>query len=173
MLTTIFLAAFLAAPPATWADPFAPAGPLAIGDFYAPPRPPEKPSPFANDETAADSLEWWALDQDWAETVAKAAPLVEVMSTRQQQRIIYSALLCRAVEDLTAPGRSTETARRRLAAIGVLATDRLERARIVPLACAAWPVARLAACLGLLPGPECVTDESLKLQVQAAERIAP
>ena len=170
MLTTIFLAAFLAAPPATWADPFAPAGPLCLADFVDPPQPKAKPAPYL---ATAEGLEWWAVEEDWGETVTKAAPLVELMSHRQQQRIIYSALLCRSVEDLTAPGQTTETARRRLAAIGVLVTDRLERARIMPLACDAWPVERLVACLGLLPAAECTTDESLKLQMQAAERIAP
>ena len=170
MLTPIIIAAFLAAPPVTWADPFAPAGPLCLADFVDSLQPKAKPQPYL---ATTEGLEWWALDADFAETVTKAAPLVELMSHRQQQRIIYSALLCRSVEDLTAPGQTTETARRRLAAIGVLVTDRLERARITPLPCDSWPVARLVACLGLLPPAECTTDPDLALQVQAAERIAP
>lgn len=166
MLSQILLAAFLAAPP--WADPFAPAGPLAPADFFEPNQPKAKPAPYL---ASAEGLEWWALEQDWAETVAKAAPLVEVMSSRQNQRIIYSALLCHAVQLLTADDHSTTTARKRLIAIGLLATERLEKARIVPLACGLYPVERLVNCLSLLPGPECSADTDLAAQYAAATRL--
>ena len=170
MLTTLAIAAFLAAPPAPWADPFAPAGPLCMADFVDPPQPKAKPAPYL---ATAEGLEWWALDQDFAETVTKTAPLVELMSSRQQQRIVYSALQCHAVQLLLAEGQTTEAARRRLVRVGTMAATRLERARITPLPCDSWPVERLAACLGLLPPAECTTDPDLALQVQAAERIAP
>ena len=171
MVTAIILAAFLAAPP--WADPFTPAGPLALTDFYAPPRPPEKPSPYAH-ETAADGLEWWALEQDWGQAVTEAAPVLTTLASRQNQRIVYSALQCHTLALLLDPDvHATETARKRLIAINLLATERLERARIVPLPCDAWPVARLVGCLGLLPSTECTTDAELAALAAAAERIAP
>lgn len=167
--TTLLLASLLAAD--AGADPFAPSGQhLAMGDFFPAPKPATKPSPYAHDETAADSLEWWALEQDWAETVREAAPLVEVLSTRQGQRIVYSALICHAATLLIAEGETTEVARRRLARVGALATERLEAARIEALTCEKYPVERLTNCLSLLPGPEC-SEPELALQTKAAERL--
>jgi hypothetical protein len=132
--------------------PTAAAGALTPADFADPLQP-----DAARSMVAALSAEQ-AVDQ--------------LLYTRAGQRLINSALLCQATELLTAPGPSAATARRRLAVIGVAATDRLERQRITPLACDAWPVARLIACLGLLPGPECSTDAELVTQVSAAERLA-
>ena len=94
-----------------------------------------------------------------------------LLATRAGQRLVNSAILCQVVAALMAEGRSTTTARRRLAVIGEAATARMERARIVPLACDAYPVERLVGCLGLLPGPECTTDADMAAQVRAAERL--
>jgi hypothetical protein len=95
-----------------------------------------------------------------------------VLSSRVGQRLINSAILCQSVELLTAEGQSAAVARRQLAAAGVAATDRLERARIEPLACDAYPVERLVQCLGLLPSAECTENDELAAQVLAAERLA-
>ena len=178
MMTTFLLAAFLAAPDAAQArDPFAGSGQrLTLESFDLAPAPSTKPSPFPQLDPGAlvSGLEWWAVEEDWGQAVTDAAPALATLASRQNQRIIYSALLCQSVQLLTSPDdHSTEAARKRLVAIGLLATERLEKARIVPLACDAWPVARLVGCLGLLPGAECKDDPKLAELVAAAERIAP
>ena len=171
MFAQILLAAFLAAPPATWADPFAPVEMrLTRADFFDPPQPKAKPQPYL---ASTEGLEWWAVGEDWGRAVTEAAPVLATMSSRWNQRTIYSALQCHTLALLNAPGQTTETARKRLIAINLLATERLERAQITPLACDSWPVARIVSCLGLLPSAECTTDKDLALQVRAAERIAP
>jgi hypothetical protein len=108
-----------------------------------------------------------ALERAFDDDVAVDA----LLATRQGQRIVNSALLCRSVEDLLAEGQSTAAARRRLAAVGVAATGRLEAARIAPLDCGAWPVERLTQCLGLLPSAACTEDDELAAQVRAAMRL--
>jgi hypothetical protein len=118
-------------------------------------------------------------DAPSAEDIRRAAAALvaelavdEVLATRAGQRLINSAILCQSVELLTAEGQSAAVARRQLAAAGVAATDRLERARIEPLACDAYPVERLVQCLGILPAAACTEDDELAAQLAAAERLA-
>lgn len=154
MLTSLLLAAILAVPDAGHA------GPLTPADFADPPD----AAPLEVDAARAMAAAL-AADMD------RATQVDALLATRAGQRIVNSALLCQSVQDLLAEGRSTAAARRRLAAIGVAATDRLERARIVPLPCAAYPIERLVGCLGILPGAECATDAEMATQVRAAERL--
>jgi hypothetical protein len=169
MLTTLIIAAFLAAPPAPWADPFAPAGPLCLADFVDPPQPKAKPAPYL---ATAEGLEWWALDQDWGETVSQVAPMVNILATKRERWIINSAILCYVVQTLNVNDHSDERARRRLVSVGMTATDRLYRDRVKePLSCDKWPVERLTKCIGLLPGPECSSESDLALQVMTALRL--
>jgi hypothetical protein len=172
MLTQLLIVTTLAA---SFVDPFAPSVQhLSKADFDLEQESLAKPSPYPEQFNADDlvsGLEWAELDDDWGETVRESAPLVEVLSTRQGKRIIYSALLCHSEALLASPGPITDSAYRRLVRINTMAVDRLTRAQIVSLACDKWPVERLVQCLGLLPTPECSTDPNLALQVKAATRL--
>jgi len=159
MLTTLLFAITIAGPPDTPVEETV--GELRAPDWAAEFAEPESPASSADDvrETAA------ALQSDLEADA--------VLATRAGQRLVLSALLCQSVELLTAEGKSTVTARRRLAAIGVEATERLEHAHITPLSCDSYPVARLVACLGLTPPAACTEDDELVAQVRASERLAP
>ena len=166
MLTALLLlTATLAAPPdvgvGTLRPPF---------DWTAEFRRPT-PDAGADSGAGADLGAARAMAEALAREMEQSAQVEALLGTRAGQRIVNSAILCRVVSDLTAEGRSTVVARRRLAVVGEAATARLERARITPLACDAWPVERLVGCLGLLPGPECTTDADMAAQVRAAERL--
>ena len=164
MLTTLaLLLATLASPDAAdWAAAFPaePAGALTSMDFADQPDVPQ----LDRDAAAAMAV---ALERDFEASVEVDL----LLATRAGQRVVNSAILCRAVADLTAEGRSTSTARRRLAIIGEAATARMERARITPLACNSYPVERLVNCLGLLPSVECTEVDELATQVRAATRL--
>ena len=166
-MTPLLLALLLAGPPADWSAEFAtPAEQLSLADMLDAPKRDaavDAPDPETIRATAAE------LDREFDADVA----VDRLLATRAGQRLVNSALLCQSVELLTAEGKSTATARRRLAAIGVEATARLERAHIAPLSCDAYPVARLVNCMGLLPAAECTTDAELATAVRASERLAP
>ena len=202
MLTTLLLlSATLAADAgAPWTDPFDPATWASYWPEHSPAPAvtlPPKPIPATMDSAALHAGPWARadfidppdarpLDPDaaramaaaLAQAAAEAEQVDALLATRQGQRIVNSAILCRVVVDLTAEGQSTTVARRRLAVLGEAAASRMEHARIAldvlaiqPLACDAYPVERLVGCLGLLPGPECTTDADLAAQVRAAERL--
>ena len=195
MLTTLLLlSATLAADAgAPWTDPFDPATWASYWPEHSPAPAvtlPPKPIPATMDSAALHAGPWARadfidppdarpLDPDaaramaaaLAQAAAEAEQVDALLATRQGQRIVNSAILCRVVVDLTAEGQSTMAARRRLAVLGEAATARMEQARITPLACDVYPVERLVGCLGLLPGPECTADADLAVQVRAAERL--
>ena len=120
-------------------------------------------------DAAADAPTARALMADFDAQIAADA----VLSSRSGQRLVLSALLCEATELLTsADTHTTSAGRLRLAEQAESARVRLTVLNIEPLACNAWPVARLVQCLGILPSLACSEDDVLAAQVATAERIA-
>ena len=163
MLTTLLLAALLAAAPTDWAAEFAvPPEPLTRADFEEPPKRDagqvDAPSPEDIRRAAAALQAEMAADQ--------------VLATRAGQRLVLSALLCDATQLLVAPGRTTRAARDRLRSQAESAQLRLDVLALTPLACDAYPVERLVGCMGILPAAACTEDDELAAQVLAAERLA-
>jgi hypothetical protein len=131
---------------------------LLVGTAHAAPR-----------DAAADAPTARALMADFDAQIAADA----VLSSRSGQRLVLSALLCEATELLTsADTHTTSAGRLRLAGQAESARVRLTVLNIEPLACDAWPVARLVQCLGLLPSLACSEDDVLAAQVATAERLA-
>ena len=109
-----------------------------------------------------------ALMADFDEQLAADA----VLASRSGQRLVLSALLCEATSLLTSEDTHTTAAgRMRLVAQAETARERLAVLEIQPLACDAWPVARLVQCLDILPSISCTEDDVLQAQVATAERL--
>jgi hypothetical protein len=145
MLTTLLLSTVLATEP------------LSLADFTD-----------ASDELG-DSSAGDAIDDALVESL---------LQDKKQQQLLLSALLCEAqqyrdgIED-----RLTQDITEVLLADAARTDARIAKIKAQlgkrkPLTCGTPAVVRIVECRGLLPAPECESDDSLHAQVRATERLA-
>lgn len=181
MLTTLAIAAFLAAPPAAKSDPFvARPVPAAKADPYAAT---ELPQEHAGPLTAGDFLDERETKdlRDLAHALQIEQAADELLACPDQQRLILSAVLCEAqarkaaTEERLAAGLTKPLARASVKASRDVedAQTKLAVLALDPLACTYSDVALLVSCMDPAAPAWCSVDPHMAAMLAAAERIAP